>query len=101
MIVLYAVARQVLQMNIFANVGGSGTLQIVDGLLQKTFVLAITALCLAVLAYVANLFVRHRLPSKKSRVELIDATLDRSSSEYKSIQEDGHSKIRRRTGVSK
>lgn len=95
MIVVYAISSQVLRLNIFTNVGSAGTLQIIDGLLQKLFVLAIVSLCFAFFSYMVTAFLRHRLPPKTSNLELIDARLDAESSHYSSSEENGHSVIRR------
>jgi hypothetical protein len=84
MVVLYAISSQILRLDIFSNIGGPGTLQLLDGLLQKLFVLAILSLVFAAIAYVAGLYVRHRPAPRKSNLELIDARLDDSSSNYKS-----------------
>lgn len=95
MIVLYAISSQILRLDIFTNVGGAGTLQIVDGLLQKLFVLAIVSLCLATVTYMVTVFLRHRLPAKTSSLELIDARLDTGSSNYESENEKDREVIRR------
>ncbi|WP_457825636.1 hypothetical protein, partial [Staphylococcus aureus] len=70
-------------------------LQIVDGLLQKLFVLAIVSLCLATVTYMVTVFLRHRLPAKTSSLELIDARLDTGSSNYESENEKDREVIRR------
>jgi hypothetical protein len=95
MIVLYAISSQVLRLDIFANVGGAGTVQIIDGLLQKLFVLAIVSLCFAFFSYIATVLLRHRLPLKASNLEIIDARLDAGSSDYASLDEKDRSVIRR------
>jgi hypothetical protein len=93
MIVLYAISSQMLHLDIFTNVGGSGTIQILDGLLQKIFILAIVSLFFAFVSYIASLYLRHRLAPKTSNLELIDARLDADSSKYTTATEEDRPNI--------
>jgi len=94
MLVLYAILSQILHLDIFANVGSSGTIQLIGGLIQKLFILAITSLVLGVLSYLATLYFRHR--SKRSKLELIDSRLDPDSSNYVVAEKKNSSDVIRR-----
>jgi hypothetical protein len=96
LIVLYALVSQVLKLDIFDKVGGSGTLQIMNNLLDKLFYLAVSSLVLAGLTYIANLYFHTRPPARRSKLELIDARLDENSSEYVNGDQVGHRRVIRR-----
>jgi hypothetical protein len=95
-IVLYAIFSQILRLDIFANVGGNGTLQLVSDVLQKLFILAIVSLCLGVASYLLGLYLRSRLPEKASNLTLIDERLDTDSSDYVDTEPGTSSNIIRR-----
>jgi hypothetical protein len=82
LVILYAIGRQILQMKIFDNLGASNTFLVVEGLLQKLFYLALISLFLGVATYIANIYLQSRLPRRRSKLELINAELDKTSSDY-------------------
>jgi hypothetical protein len=87
--VLYGLATQVLKLNVFSNIGGANTMLLLNGLLNKLFILALTSLAFAAVAFLANTYLRAR-GLKSSHLELVDARLDAQSSDYvQRVSDDG------------
>lgn len=96
--VFYALVSQVLRLDIFENLGSAGTTQVINGLLDKLFYLAIASLVLAACAYCLGLYLRSHPPRRRSSLELITAGLDEKESEYTAAKNAaGRSVIRRRS----
>ena len=96
-IIFYAIYKEVLSMNIFANVGGNSTFLIIENIIDKVFWLAVIALVLGVISYLVTYFLSYRNKSLSSNVSLIDASLDQHSSPYQQQTEDGIKKIRHKS----
>src|SRR5262245_41591364 len=67
-IVLYAIFKAVIFLDIFESVGSQGTLILIGSVINKLFYLALVAIVLSVGAYVFSLFVS-RDHSKKTNAE--------------------------------
>src|SRR5713101_6238226 len=93
-IIFYAIYKEVLSLNIFANVGGNSTFLIIENIIDKVFWLAVLALVLGVISYLFTYLLSYKSKSLSSNVSLIDASLDRHSSAYQQYAEDGIKKIR-------
>jgi hypothetical protein len=93
-VIFYAIYKEVLSLNIFANVGGNSTFLIIENIIDKVFWLAMVALVLGVISYLVPYFLSYRNKSLSSNVSLIDASLDQHNSPYQQYTEDGIKKIR-------
>ena len=95
LLVLYAIARQILSLNVFDHLGSQPTFQLLHSLLTQLFVLAIAVLILGVGAYITLAVLNHRSGSLKSRVVLVDASLDPKDSHYAESEGGGKKVIMR------
>lgn len=93
-VVLYAIYRQVLSLNVFENVGSNATFLILEDILDKLFWLALVALILGIISYLVTTFLAHKKQEHSSNVVLIDASLDRHDSPYEQTEENGRKVIR-------
>jgi hypothetical protein len=93
-IIFYAIYKEVLSLNVFANVGGNFTFIIIENIIDKVFWLAVLALVLGVISYLFTYLLSYKSKSLSSNVSLIDASLDQHSSPYQQYTEDGIKKIR-------
>ena len=96
-IVFYALINQILKLDIFSNIGSSATFQLIDSLLTYLFYLALVSVALAIVAYLAALRMRLQPSPRRSRLELVDANLDRDSSDYVTDGGDPTAVIRHRS----
>jgi hypothetical protein len=90
MIVLYTLYRQVLNLNVFSNIGGSHTFVVIQSVLDKLFWLALVALVLGVASYITTAIMRNRDGRLTSNVKLLDASLDPTRSPYEQTTEQDH-----------
>jgi hypothetical protein len=93
-IVLYGIYQQVLSLDVFEKIGAAPTFLLLQNVLDKLFWLALLGLILGVLSYVVTLILRHRISSRHSSVDLIDASLDREGSPLYEEEEDGSGRRR-------
>jgi len=84
-IILYLVIRQVLSLDVFANVGEENTYLLLSSVLDKIFWFAIIALFFGVFSYIITFLFKKK--SKKSDVKLIDARNDETMSDYIQTEE--------------
>jgi hypothetical protein len=93
-IVLYAIYRQILSLDIFENIGQDSTFILLQNILDKLFWLALISILLGVFSYLVTIILNRKLRSHSSRVTLIDASLDPKDSPYVQIEEEGKKKIK-------
>src|SRR2546422_647729 len=82
LVVLYAIYKEVLSLNIFEKIGSNATFLVIQGILDKIFWLALIALVLGVATYLVTVILAHKSKSLASNVTLIDASLDPRDSPY-------------------
>lgn len=92
--ILYLIYRQVLSLGVFSNIGADPTFHLLQNVLDKLFWLALVAIILSLLSYIVTIVLRHKTPSRSSRVVLINASLDPRDSPYEQSVEDGVKTIR-------
>ncbi|OGO74867.1 MAG: hypothetical protein A3K45_03600 [Chloroflexi bacterium RIFOXYC12_FULL_59_14] len=93
-VILYAVYRQVLSLNIFENIGANSTFVLLQNILDKIFWLALISILLGVASYLVTFILSRQAPRSSSSVSLIDASLDPHDSPYEQHIENGKKKIR-------
>ncbi len=93
-VILYAIDKEILSLDVFEKIGGSGTLLLLQDILDKLFWLALVALVLGIASYVLTILLSYKSQSHSSNVKLIDASLDPHDSPYEQTIEDGKKKIR-------
>ena len=93
-VIFYAIYKEVLSLNIFANVGGNSTFLIIENIIDKVFWLAMIALVLGVISYLFTYLLSYKNKSLSSNVSLIDASLDQHNSLYQEYTDNGIKKIR-------
>ncbi len=81
-VILYKLYDRVLSLNVFSTLDKTGTRAVIEGLLDKVFVLAIVALCLGVSSYLLTFFFKSQSDTLASKVRLVDASLDSASEDY-------------------
>lgn len=86
-VVLYALYRQVLSMDIFSRVGETSTVKLVGDILDRLFWLAMTALLLAVVSHIVALALNARA-HRHAKIELVDAHLTPGSSREQGGSDD-------------
>ncbi len=91
-IFLYLVAKQILSLKIFSELGQKNSFIILSDILNKFFWIAVIALFLGVIGYIAALLFKRQLTSHKSNIKLIDARNDESMSDYKETENVDKSK---------
>jgi hypothetical protein len=97
MVTLYAIVSQILKLDIFDRVGAGGTSELIGGLLDKLFYLAMTSLLLGVAAYMLSIYFKWKPPNRKSRLDLVSAHLDTKEGGYiEDKAAEGRTVIRRR-----
>ena len=84
-VVLYLLIKQILSLDVFANVGEENTYLLLSSILDKIFWFAIIALFLGVFSYIISFPFKKK--SKKSDVILIDARNDDAISDYIQTEE--------------
>lgn len=85
-LVLYLIARQILNLKIFSNVGSEGTLNLITNVLNKIFWFALISLFLGFSSYLFIKIIRLR-NSKSSHIDLIDASNDENMSDYEEVKD--------------
>lgn len=96
-VVLYALYRQVLGLQVFENVGSQSTAQLLNAVIDRVFLVAILATLIAGLAYLIPIVrTRPEAQVRSSHIELIDASLDASENAYEESIENGIRTIRPR-----
>jgi hypothetical protein len=78
-IVLYAIYRQILSLDIFENIGQDSTFILLQNILDKLFWLALISILLGVFSYLVTIILNRKL---------------RSHSPYVQIEEEGKKKIK-------
>jgi sterol desaturase/sphingolipid hydroxylase (fatty acid hydroxylase superfamily) len=74
LVLTYALAKEALQLKIFANVGGDNTYRLLNMFLQGLFVIAIVSIVLAMLGYLFSTYWDRR-SHLRSEVSLVDAAV--------------------------
>lgn len=92
-VVLYAIYRQVLSLDVFEKVGANSTLVLLQSILDKLYWIALVSIVLGVASYLTTFVLGRKPPISAAKVSLIDASLDPHDSPYKQIVEDGRSSI--------
>ncbi len=93
-VLLYAIYKEVLSLNVFEKIGGNATFILLQNILDKVFWLALVALVLGVVSYLITVLLGYKSQSRASNVRLIDASLDPHDSPYEQTIEGGRKKIR-------
>ena len=81
-LILYAILRQILELNVFANIGAESTYLLLAAIVQALFVLALVAIVLSIASYVTSIALRHRTSKLSSNRTLIDSRLDTDDQHY-------------------
>jgi hypothetical protein len=92
-VVLYAIYKQILSLDVYERIGSESTFQFLQNILDKLFWLAIIAIILGVICYLLPIILSHKARPSSSNVSLIDASLDPKDSPYKQTIKDGTKKI--------
>lgn len=100
-IVLYAIYRQVLSLDVFENVGANSTFVLLQNVLDRLFWLAQIAIILGVVSYLTTFILSRKTPPSSSNVSLIDASLDPHDSPYEQTIEEGRKKVKPQTKIPK
>lgn len=91
-ITLYLIVRQILNLNVFSNVGQDKSYLLLSKILDKIFLLALIALVLGIFSYLFTLIVKKKM-QKKSDIRILDASNDENLSDYKEISNAKGKKI--------
>jgi hypothetical protein len=75
-LVLYALYRQILNLQIFSELSSDDTLLVVDSILEKVFWLALVVTILGVLSYLIAPLIKRRAERLQSSADLVDLSLD-------------------------
>ena len=89
-VVFYLLYDKVLELGIFSNLGEASTVHVIGNILNKAFYFALIALVFGVGSYI-YLSVKHK--KNKSKVTLVDASLDTKSKKYSEKESGGIKKI--------
>jgi hypothetical protein len=101
LVILYAIANQILKLNVFDNIGGNATFVLLDNIFSRIFYLALLSILLAVASYLVTLQLNTRPAAKQSSLRLVDASLDGKHSTYVAGDDGkGGEVIRRRQPIS-
>ena len=94
LIAFYLLLQQILNLRVFENIGSSSTATLLHEIVQYLFWLAVLSIMLGVASYVVAIILNHRLHSRESNVQLIDASLDPKNSNYEERKQDRVTLIR-------
>lgn len=100
-VVLYAIYRQVLSLDVFEKIGSNSTFILLQNILDKLFWLALFAIILGVISYLTIFILGRKKPLTSSSVVLIDASLDPHDSPYQQTVENGRKTIRPKKTIGK
>jgi hypothetical protein len=83
-VILYFIYKNILQLDIYENVGSERTFLVIDRVVTSLFWLALAALILGIVGYLVRPLMPNLISPKplQSRTSLIDASLDPQASEY-------------------
>ena len=92
-LILYALYRQVLNLQIFSQVNSDQTFALIDTIVRSVFWLALVALVLGILSYVISILLRHKYPGMNSDVEIIDQRVDPNMTEQPDQRPSSESRL--------
>ncbi|CAM1371548.1 hypothetical protein [Tenacibaculum xiamenense] len=80
-IILYLIVRQILDMQIFTEVGKENSFLLINSILDKIFWLALVSLILGISSYLITILIKKK-SRKTSNVSIIDSSNDEKMSNY-------------------
>lgn len=84
-IVLYLIVKQILSLNVFSNIGSSSTFILLQNILDKVFWLAVITIFLGIGSYIFSTVLSHKVASRSSNVELVDARVNPEQDGYEEV----------------
>lgn len=84
-VVLYLIFKQILSLNVFSNIDSSSTFILLQNILGKVFWLAVITIVLGIGSYILSTVLSHKVASRSSNVELVDARISPEQDTYEEI----------------